>query len=101
MYDAYRERRAWLVPALNELPGICCADPDGAFYVFPEIRAYFGKAGITDSQSFAAYLLDEARVAVVPGGAFGADDIVRNSYATSMERLHEGVKRMHAALGKL
>ena len=101
MYDAYCERRAWLVPALNQIPGIGCADPDGAFYVFPEIRAYFGKAGITDSQSFAAYLLDEARVAVVPGGAFGADDFVRISYATSMERLHEGVKRMHAALAKL
>ena len=101
MYDAYCERRAWLVPALNSLPGICCADPDGAFYVFPEIRAFFGKAGITDSQSFASYLLDEARVAVVPGGAFGADDFVRISYATSMERLREGVSRMRAALEKL
>lgn len=101
MHDAYRDRRAWLVPALNDIPGICCTDPDGAFYVFPDIRAFFGKRGITDSQSFAAYLLDEARVAVVPGGAFGADDFVRISYATSMERLHEGVSRMRAALGKL
>jgi len=101
MHDAYSQRRAWLVPALNAIPGIGCADPDGAFYVFPEIRAFFGKGGITDSQSFAAYLLDEARVAVVPGGAFGADDFVRISYATSMERLHEGVARMHAALAKL
>lgn len=101
MHDAYRERRAWLVPQLNSLPGICCADPDGAFYVFPDVRAYVGKAGITDSQSFASYLLDEARVAVVPGGAFGADDFVRISYATSMERIREGVARMRAALGKL
>jgi aspartate aminotransferase len=62
MYDAYCERRAWLVPALNDVPGICCADPDGAFYVFPDVRAYFGKRGITDSQSFANFLLDEARV---------------------------------------
>ncbi len=101
MYDAYCERRAWLVPALNALPGICCADPDGAFYVFPDVSAFFGRAGITDSQSFANYLLDEARVAVVPGGAFGADEFVRISYATSMERIQEGIRRIDAALRKL
>jgi aspartate aminotransferase len=101
MYDAYCERRAWLVPALNGLPGICCADPDGAFYVFPDIRSYFGKRGIVDSQSFATYLLDEARVAVVPGGAFGADEFVRISYATSMDRLREGVDRIGTALARL
>lgn len=101
MYAAYRERRAWLVPALNAVPGICCADPDGAFYVFPDVSAHFGKAGITNSQSFADYLLDEARVAVVPGSGFGADSYVRISYATSMERLHEGVRRMDVALRRL
>ncbi len=101
MYDAYRERRAWLVPALNGISGICCAHPDGAFYVFPDIRASFGKRGIRDSQSFADYLLDEARVAVVPGAAFGADEFVRISYATSMERIREGVARITAALKKL
>lgn len=101
MYEAYRERRAWLVPALNSIPGVCCTDPDGAFYVFPDVRAFFGKRGITDSQSFAAYLLDEARVAVVPGGAFGADEYVRISYATSMERIREGMSRLEAALRKL
>ena len=101
MYDAYRERRAWLVPALNTVPGIRCADPDGAFYVFPDVSAHFGKGGITNSQSCADYLLDGARVAVVPGSGFGADAFVRNSYATSMERLHEGVRRMDAALRKL
>jgi aspartate aminotransferase len=101
MYDAYRERRAWLVPALNALPGIRCADPDGAFYVFPDVSAHFGKGDITNSQSFADYLLDEARVAVVPGSGFGADAFVRISYATSMERLHEGVRRMDAALRRL
>lgn len=101
MYDAYRERRAWLVPALDALPGICCADPDGAFYVFPDVSAHFGKASITGSQSFADFLLDEARVAVVPGGAFGIDNCVRISYATSMERLKEGVARIDAALRKL
>ncbi len=101
MYDAYCERRAWLVPALNDLPGICCTDPDGAFYVFPDVGAHFGKREITDSTSFASYLLDEARVAVVPGIAFGADEFVRISYATSMERLREGIARIDAALRKL
>lgn len=101
MYDAYRERRDWLVPQLEALPGVCCADPDGAFYVFPDVSAHFGKRGITGSQSFADYLLDEARVAVVPGAAFGADDFVRISYATSMERLHEGIRRLDAALRAL
>ena len=101
MYAAYRDRRAWLVPALNALPGICCTDPDGAFYIFPDVSAHFGKAGITGSQSFADFLLDEARVAVVPGAAFGADAFVRISYATSLERLHEGVRRMDAALRRL
>jgi aspartate aminotransferase len=101
MYEAYRERRQWLVGALNSLPQICCVDPDGAFYVFPDIRAWFGRGGISDSQSFANFLLEEARVAVVPGAAFGADEFVRISYATSMDRLHEGVARVDAALRKL
>lgn len=101
MYDAYVERRAWLVPALNAVDGMCCADPDGAFYVFPDVSAYFGKRGIHDSQSFADFLLDEARVAVVPGGAFGADAFVRISYATSMERIREGIARIQDAVGKL
>jgi aspartate aminotransferase len=101
MHDEYARRRAWLVPALNGIDGFRCADPDGSFYLFPEVRKFFGRGGIHDSQSFANYLLDEARVAVVPGGAFGNDDHVRISYATSMERIQEGVKRLEAALGKL
>jgi aspartate aminotransferase len=101
MYDAYVERRAYLVPALNTIDGFCCADPDGAFYVFPDIRKFFGRGGVHDSQSFANYLLDEVRVAVVPGIAFGAEGYVRISYATSMERLREGVARLEIAAAKL
>jgi len=101
MWEAYAARREWLIPAINSIGGFCCAHPDGAFYIFPEVKAFFGKSGIHDSQTFASYLLDEARVAVVPGGAFGSDDHVRISYATSMERLQEGVRRMDAALRKL
>lgn len=101
MYDAYCERRAWLVPALEAVEGICCADPDGAFYVFPDVSEFFGRRGITDSQGFANFLLDEARVAVVPGAAFGADNFIRISYATSMERLREGVARIADATLRL
>ncbi|HYR28936.1 MAG TPA: pyridoxal phosphate-dependent aminotransferase [Thermoanaerobaculia bacterium] len=101
MYDAYCERRAYLVPALDAIDGLCCADPDGAFYVFPDVSACFGKRGINDSQDFANYLLDEARVAVVPGAAFGNDNFVRISYATSMARIREGVARIAEAVGKL
>ncbi len=101
MHDAYAARRAYLVPALNSIDGFFCPDPDGAFYVFPEIKRFFGRGGITDSNSFATFLLDHARVAVVPGSGFGNDDCVRISYATSMERLHEGIARISAAVKKL
>ena len=101
MYDAYSERRAWFVAAINDVEGFCCADPDGAFYVFPDITRFFGREGIRDSNSFASFLLDEARVAVVPGIAFGNDHFIRMSYATSMDRLREGMKRIESALKKL
>jgi aspartate aminotransferase len=101
MWEAYAARREWLIPAINSIDGFCCTHPDGAFYIFPEVKAFFGKQGIHDSQSFANYLLDEAGVAVVPGAAFGSDDHVRISYATSMERLREGLRRIEVALARL
>jgi aspartate aminotransferase len=101
MHDAYTERRAWLIPAINSIDGFHCPEPDGAFYVFPDVHALFGRGGIRDSDSLTAYLLEEARVAVVPGSAFGADGYVRISYATSMERLREGLARIEHAVAKL
>jgi aspartate aminotransferase len=101
MWEAYRERRAWLIPAINGIDGLCCAHPDGAFYIFPEVKSIFGKGSVRDSQSLANYLLEEARVAVIPGSAFGSDDHVRISYAVTMERLQEGVRRIESALKKL
>jgi len=101
MYEAYRDRRAWIVPAINAIEGFCCADPDGSFYLFPQVREFFGRGPIRDSASFATWLLDEARVAVVPGSAFGDDGYVRISYATSMERIREGVHRLQLAVAKL
>jgi len=86
---------------LNRIDGLCCSDPDGAFYIFPDVKGLFGKGKIRDSNSFAEFLLEEARVAVVPGIAFGSDDNVRISYATSMDRIREGVRRIEAAIGKL
>jgi aspartate aminotransferase len=101
MWEAYRDRRAWLMPAINGIDGMCCAHPDGAFYIFPDVSAFFGRGSVRDSQTLTKYLLDEARVAVIPGSAFGSDDHVRISYATSMERLQEGVRRIESALKKL
>jgi aspartate aminotransferase len=101
MWEAYRDRRAWLIPAINAIDGLCCAHPDGAFYIFPDVSAFFGRGSVRDSQTLTDYLLDEARVAVIPGSAFGSNDHVRISYATSMERLQEGVRRIESALKKL
>jgi aspartate aminotransferase len=101
MWEAYRERRAWLIPAINGIDGLCCAHPDGAFYIFPDVSPFFGRGSVRDSQTLADYLLEEARVAVIPGAAFGSDDHVRISYATSMERLQEGVRRIESALKNL
>ena len=100
MLNAYRERRSWLLDALASIPGIECSPPDGAFYVFPSVRAFYGKRSIHDSTTFASFLLDEARVAVVPGAAFGNDDHVRISYATSVERIQEGVRRIRDAVAQ-
>ncbi|HUP49411.1 MAG TPA: pyridoxal phosphate-dependent aminotransferase [Thermoanaerobaculia bacterium] len=101
MFTAYAERRAWLVPALNRVEGFSCTEPDGAFYVFPDIGAFIGRGPVRDSQSFASFLLDEARVAVVPGAAFGMDHCVRISYAVSLERIQEGVARIASAVKNL
>jgi aspartate aminotransferase len=102
MLDAYVGRREWLVPALDAIPGFECAPPDGAFYVFPRVNALYSyRDDVHDSASLAQYFLEEARVAVVPGAAFGADDHIRISYATSMEALREGVRRLTAAVEKL
>lgn len=101
MYEAYSERRSWLVPAINAIDGFRCADPDGTFYIFPEVKSLYGRGGIRDSNGLAEYLLEEARVAVVAGSAFGSDDHIRISYAVPTERLREGIRRIAAAVRKL
>lgn len=101
MLEAYVTRREWLIGALAQIDGVSCLPPDGAFYVFPSVKAFYGRSGIVDSASFATFLLEKARVAVVPGSAFGSDDHVRISYATSMERIQEGIARIARAVSDL
>jgi aspartate aminotransferase len=96
MLQAYGERRDWLIPALNDLPGVTCATPQGAFYAFPSIKG----TGLT-SEELTTRLLEEAHVAVTPGDAFGAPGYLRLSYATSLEKLKAGVERIRGVLGTL
>jgi aspartate aminotransferase len=103
----FDRRRQVIVKGLNAIPGVTCVNPDGAFYVFPNISALFGKTPknggkrIDTSDDFADYLLAKANVAVVPGSGFGAGDYVRLSYATSMETIEKGLTRIAEAVANL
>jgi aspartate aminotransferase len=105
MVSAFAERRRYIVDRLNKIPGVFCYKPSGAFYVFPNFSSYYGKSyegkKITNSTELTDFLLDVARVAVVPGREFGADAFLRLSFATSMEGIREGLDRMEEALKKL
>ena len=89
MRCAFADRRQVMLDALNAIPGLTCAKPDGAFYLFPSIR----KTGMT-SLNFGSALLEQHQVAVVPGVAFGADDYIRLSYATDMATIEKGMERL-------
>jgi aspartate aminotransferase len=105
MVSAFAQRRNYIVDRLNEIPGVSCFKPTGAFYVFPNFSEYYGKAfhgkKISNSTELADYFLDVAKVAVVPGVEFGADPFERLSYATSMEDIREGVDQIEESLRKL
>ena len=105
MRREYQKRRDYIVNELNAIEGIDCSVPSGAFYVYPNVSKLYGfKYGdqaITDSAGFCGYILDETQVALVPGLAFGTDDFVRISYATSMENIKTGMGRIKRALEKL
>ncbi|MBI3940278.1 MAG: pyridoxal phosphate-dependent aminotransferase [Acidobacteria bacterium] len=100
MKAEYRRRRDFAHAALAKVPGVSCDLPDGAFYLFPNVSRYL-RGEVRDSAAFAGFLLREARVAVVPGSAFGAEGYIRISYATSMELLAEGIRRIEEALRKI
>ena len=105
MVAEFDRRRCRIVELINEIPGLSCKPPKGAFYVMMNISGVFGKryngAPIVDSMSFTQLLLDNSHVAVVPGAGFGADAYVRLSYATSMENIEKGLARIKEFVGKL
>jgi aspartate aminotransferase len=95
MLAEYAERRDRILAGLRVIPGITCAAPEGAFYMFPNVSKHLGKpGGPADAPALAKDLLEKAHVAVVAGDAFGAPGYLRMSYATSMERIEEGLRRM-------
>lgn len=105
MREEYQKRRDFVFEQLDHIDGISCQKPTGAFYLFPNISAFFYKAykgtQLTNSYDIARYLLDEAKVVVIPGAAFGSDNHIRISYTTSMQNLKEGMKRIKTALDKI
>ena len=104
MRSEFDRRRRFLVSELNAIPDVSCITPTGAFYAFPNISGLFGKVNgkpVFSSSDLALFLLEDANVALVPGDAFGDDNCIRLSYATSMENLKKGVERIRNAVGKL
>ncbi len=105
MNKEFDKRRKYTVGRLNQIPGVSCLMPVGAFYAFPRISSLFGKEAngkvIHNSSDLAAYLLDEAMAALVSGDAFGANDYIRLSYATSMENIQKGLDRIEEAIKRL
>jgi aspartate aminotransferase len=95
MLGEYRKRRAYVVERLRAMPGVTCPEPRGAFYAYPNISGAFGN-GVASPMTFAEKLLESKHVAVVPGEAFGTDAHIRISYATSMEKITEGLNRIES-----
>jgi len=105
MVAEYRQRRDIVYNLLKEIPGIKANFPEGAFYFFPDVSAFYGKSadGVTvkNADELCLYLLEKAHVATVSGGAFGDENCIRLSYAASEKDLKEAMKRMKTALGEL
>ncbi|MEE2919088.1 MAG: pyridoxal phosphate-dependent aminotransferase [Bacteroidota bacterium] len=105
MVDAFRRRRALMVDGLSKVPGFKVNQPMGAFYVFPDVSALFGKSfngrTLNDANDVAFYLLEEAKVASVSGAAFGTPECIRLSYAAADDVLQEAVRRIDAACRQL
>lgn len=105
MRDAFLKRRDLVLKLMKDIPGLKTNVPQGAFYVYPEVSYYFGKKygthTINNATDLSLFLLDEGHLALVPGAAFGEDNYIRFSYATSEDKLIEALKRMKDALAKL
>ncbi len=94
MRQEFERRRNAIVQGLRAIPGVKCGLPEGAFYVYPNVGSYLKKNGLADTIALAEKLLDESRVALVPGIAFGTHEHLRISYATSQEQIDEGLRRL-------
>ncbi len=105
MNKAFKRRKDLVVKMVREIPGLKVYDPDGAFYVFPDVSAYYGKSfngnPIKTSNDLCLYLLEHGHIATVPGEAFGDEDCIRISFATSDEKLVDAMNRMRDALAAL
>ena len=105
MRDAFLKRRDLVLGLMKDIKGFKTNVPDGAFYVYPEVSALFGKKyneyTINNATDLSLFLLDVAHVALVPGAAFGDDKYIRFSYATSEDKLTEACKRIKEAVDKL
>jgi aspartate aminotransferase len=101
MRREYIQLRDHVVAGLRAMPGIKCNMPEGAFYVYPNVSAFFGRGGIKSPADFAGKLLREFHVATVPGEGFGTQEHIRVSYATSVKELDRGLERMQKFLGSL
>lgn len=105
MLKAFTDRRKRILELLKEIPGIQCSEPDGAFYVFPKIDAYFGKKDgdtvLANADDLCMYLLNTAHVSTVTGTAFGEPTCIRMSFANSMQNIEKAVARVKEALAKL
>ena len=105
MLKEFDKRRRYIVSELSAIRDITCAMPSGAFYAFPNTSLIYGRRfgdkKISSSRDLALYLLEEAKVALVHGEAFGDDDYVRLSYATSLDDIRKGIERIREAISKL
>jgi aspartate aminotransferase len=101
MLVEYRKRRDYIVGRLRAMPGVTCSMPAGAFYAYPNVRGAMDKGGLAMPLDFADKLLKDAAVAIVPGEAFGTNDHVRISYATSMGEIERGMDRLQTFVEKL
>ena len=95
MLAEYRRRRDFVIERLRQIPGVSIVMPKGAFYAYPNISVAYKSGKVKNSLDFANQLLAVSHVAVVPGEAFGTNDHVRISYATSMTELARGLDRLH------
>jgi aspartate aminotransferase len=101
MLAEYRKRRDFVVGRLRQIPGVSITMPKGAFYAYPNISVAYGSGRVKNSLEFSSELLAKEYVAVVPGEAFGTNDHIRISYATSMGELERGLDRIHKFIGDL